>query len=186
MRLLALDIETTGIDPQEHRLVEVYGSLWNADTRELLAEFEQRIDPERSIQAEASRVHGILYEDVAHCPRWNEVGPKFHRFMSKADVIVGHNGQGFDVPFLNAEFARIGLSSFSVPVIDTMLNGRFATPQGKLPNLGELAWACDVEYDAAKAHAARYDVSVMTECFFKGLDWGWFAIPQREFSAAAA
>jgi len=63
-------------------------------------------------------------------------------------------------------------------VFDTMTEGRWATPDGKLPKLQELCFALEVEYDTNKAHAAEYDVDVMMECLWKGIDCGFFTLPK--------
>lgn len=177
MRILGLDTETTGFDPTEHRFVQFYGEAWGLSPRSFETAYETLINPERSIPAEAQRVHHITPADVAGAPRWISVAPKIHGMMNYADFIVAQNGEDFDLPFLNAEFKRIGLDPIDKPIVDTMKQGRFATPYGKLPTLGELCFALDVPYDTKLAHKADYDVRVMMDCFFKGLDWGLFQIP---------
>jgi DNA polymerase-3 subunit epsilon len=186
--IAGFDSETTGLEPGDHRFVEVYAGLWRLDTRARVFEFNQRIDPERSIPAEVQRIHGITPADVAGKPTWDVVGPQLHKVLSRADMIVAHNGDGFDMPFVNYEFKRIGLEPIVKPTLDTMTAGRWATPTGVIPNLGALCFACDVPYDTAKAHAADYDVAVMMECFFKALDWGFFHLPDlmKETAVAAA
>jgi len=71
---------------------------------------------------------------------------------------------------------------------DTMTEGVWATHDGKKPSLQELCFACEVEYDPALAHAAAYDVDKMMDCFFKGLEWGYFELPEalRESQPVAA
>ncbi|SER27818.1 DNA polymerase-3 subunit epsilon [Faunimonas pinastri] len=187
MTLLAgTDIETTGLEPGDHRLVEFYAGLWDLRSRKRVFELNQRIDPQRSIGIEAQRVHKISLGDLVGCPTWDMVAPKAHAVLSRADMIVAHNGDGFDLPFLNYEFKRVGLPPIEKPTVDTMLQGRWATPIGKSPNLGELCFACDMPYDASKAHAADYDVGVMMDCFFAGLDWGFYTLPEIEELARAA
>jgi DNA polymerase-3 subunit epsilon len=171
------DIETTGLEPGDHRIIEVYVGLWDSDTRALTDTYEQRIHPMRSIQPAAQAVHKISIADLERCPTWETIAPIFRTFIGGADMTVWHNGKGFDVPFINYELARVKLPALDQPTFDTMLEGRWATPVGAVPNLGALCWACEVEYDPALAHATAYDVHKMMECFFKGLDWGWFKLP---------
>jgi len=178
MPLIAgLDIETTGLDYEKgHRIIEVAASLFDLDSELLLGKFTQRINPQRSIDPGAQAVHGISFDDVAGCPLWETVGPKVSALMRKCDLIVAHNGEGFDLPFVAHELMRIGAPVPNVKVFDTMLQGRWATPLGKLPNLRELCFACGVEYDTEKAHAADYDVSVMMRAFFVGKRKGFFNV----------
>lgn len=187
MIVVALDTETTGLEWGDHRFIEVYVELRDHLTRKALKSKLWRIHPQRSIQPAAQAVHKISLADLAGCPAWEDVAKEVHDFIHQGDLMVAHNGEGFDLPFLNYEFKRVGLPQIEIPMFDTMLEGRWATPVGKVPNLGELCWACEVDYDGSKAHAADYDVAVMMECFFKGVEWGFFspALPSSEEKEAA-
>jgi DNA polymerase-3 subunit epsilon len=174
MIVAGLDLETTGLNLPEHRIVEVYVGLWDTGSQARLFELCQRVDPQRSIQPEAQRVHGISAADLIGMPTWDIVGPKIATILAKSEYMVAHNGKEFDGPFLNRELARVGALPYSKPLFDTMADGRWATPLGKLPNLMELCRACDVEYDETIPHAASRDVGVMMECFFRGVGWGFY------------
>lgn len=170
MRILAgLDTETTGLEPGDHRLVEVYAGLYTFDGRRHV-EFNQRIDPQRSISIEAQRVHKISASDLVGKPTWDTVAPTLLKVLERAQGYVIHNAE-FDLKFLRYEFNRVGLTMPERPVVDTMADGIWATPDGKKPTLGELCLACGVSYDAMAAHAADYDVERMMECFFKARSW---------------
>jgi DNA polymerase-3 subunit epsilon len=180
MRVVGCDIETTGLEPGDHRIVEFYSVsyYWEPGCKpEKVKDLLLRINPERSIQIEAQRVHGISLEDLADEPRWLSVANEVRRELDEADLIIGHNIEGFDMPFINYELQRIKLPRIEKPLLDTMLRGRWATPQGKVPNLGELCFACDITYDTSKAHAASYDVDVMMRSFFRAHEWGFFPLP---------
>lgn len=61
-----------------------------------------------------------------------------HRLLDEADIVVHYNGQGFDIPWLNGEFAREGLGPYSpVRQIDLYRVGRkhFRFPSHKLQYL---------------------------------------------------
>lgn len=182
----ALDTETTGLEPGDHRFIEIFVEQIEYPSRKSLTKKLQRINPQRSIQPAAQAVHKISLSDLIGCPSWEDVAPDIHKLIAGCDLLVAHNGEGFDLPFLNYEFKRVGLPEIRVPMFDTMLHGRWSTPIGKVPNLGELCWACEVDYDGSKAHAADYDVGVMMDCFFRGLDWGFFQAPLPRPLADAA
>jgi DNA polymerase-3 subunit epsilon len=171
------DIETTGLEPGDHRIIEVYAGLWDSETRELKHSHYKRINPQRTIMPAAQAVHHISAADLEGCPTWDIVSDGYRVFLESADMTVWHNGDGFDVPFVNYELQRVKLPKLTKPTFDTMLSGRWASPVGAVPNLGALCWACGVEYDTAKAHAAEYDVDRMMQCYFKGIDWGWYKPP---------
>lgn len=182
-RIAGLDIESTGLDVTEgHRIIELGMILYDFDDVsgdfKRIGAFNQRVNPQRPIDAAAQAVHGISFDDVAMEPTWDVIAPKLVKIMSSVQVVVAHNGDGFDLPFITHELLRIGLPIPDVKTVDTMVNARWATPNGKYPNLGELCFACDVDYDPAKAHGALYDVEVMMECFIKAYKQGFYKLPE--------
>lgn len=182
--IAGLDTETTGLLAADHRIIEVYISL-NRNGKKIW-EYDQRIDPQRSISADAQRVHKIATSDLIGKPTWDAVGPVVAQIMSKADIIVAHNGDGFDKPFIKQELDRIGVSMPEKPWLDTMLDGVWATPDGKKPRLEELCFACGIPYDPALAHAASYDVERMMDCFHRGYEWGFYQLPASDGKLLAA
>lgn len=178
MRALGFDSETTGLEYADgHRILEIAGIFYNLSTGEKEREFAIRINPERSVSQGAFEVHGISYEMVAHCPTFAAIAPKLVAIFNHADVLVAHNGRSFDLPFLNHELMRVGQPIITKPLIDTMVDGRWATPFGKPPNLGELCFACGIDYDPTRAHAALYDVDVMMKAFMKARAKGFYPLP---------
>jgi len=186
MIVSGLDLETTGLEQVKgDRIVEVAIKFYHLETRRLVGQYIQRINPERSISAAAEAVHKITLADLADKPKWPAVAPKVYSLLTKAPLVVAHNGDEFDLPFLIGELIRVGQPIPEVATVDTMKEGRWATPVGKVPSLKELCFACDVEYDPEKAHAADYDVDKMMECFFRGLDFGFFRLPATIRAEAA-
>lgn len=185
MKILGFDIETTGITSdkikkergEEHRVIEFAAKLYsyNTETQEhvFLKDIVQRINPERTITSAAQNVHHISLNDLKNAPKWPDVKNGIYKLLNGVDLLVAHNGQGFDKPFLESQ---PGASKIITPLFDTMLHGRWAHAWGKVPTLGELAFACDVPYDQEQAHGALYDTDVMMQCFFAGLKWGAFCI----------
>lgn len=175
-----LDLETTGLFAQEHRIIEVAIGRWEVDQATFahreLDFLTQRIDPKRSIEKKAREVHGIAETDLIGKPTFDEVAPALKDALDSCDIVVAHNGNEFDVPFLIQEFERVRCPLPDFIPFDTMLEGRWATAMGAVPNLGALCWACGVPYDRELAHAADYDVRTMMECYFFGLRRGVFKI----------
>lgn len=175
MLITATDTETTGLEPGDHRIVEAYAALWDTDSRTKVDEYYTLIDPQRNIPLETQRIHHITPAMVAGQPIWDAVAPEIRTFIRRGQLFVAHNAP-FDLGFYDYEFKRVGLSPLNMPVLDT-LQARWATANGAVPNLGALCFACGVDYDTTKAHGAEYDVTVMVQCLFKGLDWGFFTLP---------
>ena len=181
MIFTGLDLETSGLLAPEHRIIEIALVMYNEKGVEL-GKYVERFNPVRPIDQKALEVHGITFDMVSMLPTLeanDKAVSMIQKIISKTDVLVAHNGVDFDLPFLAMEFARIGKHLPHCPVIDTMKAGRWATPWGKVPNLGELAFACAVPYDKAKAHAAEYDVSTMMGCFFHALKNDFYSLPEH-------
>ena len=172
------DIETTGLSQEKgHRIIEislmVYKTMNGADFTKI-GEWTRRINPLRSIDPGAQNVHKISIADLHGEPEWEDVAPHLIKLLNASDLLVGHNGNGFDFPFIALEIMRIGMDLPNFEVFDTMLEGRDSTGMGKVPSLQELCFAYDEEYDTSSAHAADYDTEQMMKCFFKACKWGQF------------
>jgi len=101
--LATFDLETTGVNVAEDRIVEISIIKLNPDgSEETLTEL---VNPEVSIPAEAAAVHGITNEKVADKPTIKELAPKIVEFIGDADL-SGYNCLKFDVPLLMEEFLR--------------------------------------------------------------------------------
>ena len=108
-REIVLDTETTGLDPQQgHRLIEI-ACVELEDYVPTGQHFHCYIHPEREIDADAERVHGISLAfldgqaDASTTPRWCDA---LLEFVGDAPL-VAHNA-GFDREFVNHELARLG------------------------------------------------------------------------------
>jgi DNA polymerase III subunit epsilon len=173
---VGLDTETTGLDVREDRIIEICLGLYDLDTQQRRAIWTRRVQPNRKIDPKALAVHGITAEMLVGAPTFSQIAPDVVKLLNAGVVLVAHNGLNFDFPLLAHELMRCGLE---VPVrdIEDTISARWATSDGKLPKLGELAFACGVDYDPTKAHAAEYDVDVMMACYFKAMDQGFFKKP---------
>lgn len=104
--LVFFDLETTGININSDRIVEIcYLKVHpngNEETKTM------RINPEMHIPEQASEVHGIYDEDVADCPTFKEVAKQIARDIEGCDL-AGFNSNRFDVPLLAEEFLRAGV-----------------------------------------------------------------------------
>lgn len=107
-REIVLDTETTGLDPRDgHRLIEI-ACIELSDLVPTGRSFHRYINPEREIDAEAERVHGLSSRFLASKPLFGdaEVVDAFLEFIADAPL-VAHNA-AFDRGFVNAELERLG------------------------------------------------------------------------------
>lgn len=126
--LVAIDLETTGLDRETDRIVEMAAVRWE-DGRET-GHFQALINPGIPIPASATAIHGITDAMVADCPTVAELLPAFVEFC-QATAVIAHNAK-FDMGFLRAESARSGVPLFTCPVLDSCAMARRRLPG--LPN----------------------------------------------------
>lgn len=100
-RIVALDIESTGTNPEKDRIVDL--ALATPEGRCVAFRF----DPGVPIPAGATAIHGIRDEDVAGAPRFEARAAKIQAWVEGA-VLLGYNSRRFDVPMLHAELRRAG------------------------------------------------------------------------------
>lgn len=107
--LVFLDFETTGLDTQKDRIVELaFVRLLPDGRRETLV---QRINPGIEISKSATKVTGIHTLDACGLfwgPPLKKVGQKLADFLGDSDL-AGFNHIAFDVPLWLAECKRHGI-----------------------------------------------------------------------------
>jgi DNA polymerase-3 subunit epsilon len=108
-REICLDTETTGLDPKTgHRLIEI-ACIEIEDFIPTGRSFHRYINPDRDIDPDAERVHGISRASLLDKPRFEDraVSAEFLEFIGDA-TLIAHNA-AFDRGFINAELERAGL-----------------------------------------------------------------------------
>lgn len=104
--IIFFDLETTGLDIAKDRIVELCYIRVEPNGNEEAK--SMRINPERHIPEEASKVHGIYDEDVKDCPTFKQVAKTLWQTLEGCDL-AGYNSNKFDIPLLVEEFMRAGV-----------------------------------------------------------------------------
>jgi DNA polymerase-3 subunit epsilon len=101
-----IDVETTGVNPNTDRVVELSVLKVYPDGRE---EYKShRVNPGVPIPVEATAVHHITDADVAEEPAFRQYAKSVRDFLEGCDI-AGFNVIKFDLPCLEAEFAKAGV-----------------------------------------------------------------------------
>lgn len=178
--ILFFDTETTGIDVNNDRVVELAWVLATSDGETVLEDSRLIIPDGFEIPEESSRIHGIT-TDLAREEGEDlfDVLADFFRDMKGADLLVGHNLL-FDQKIIKRECARIGITTtpFNKPLFCTMVNSTVfckiprANGSGfKFPKLSE-AYEIIVNADLIDCHDALVDTEGCKAIFFSGIDQG--------------
>jgi DNA polymerase-3 subunit epsilon len=189
----AFDIETTGLDPKQDRIVE-FGAV-KFDRRGPICRYAALINPGIPMPEEAGRVNGITDEMLAGKPPLETVFPDFLR-LTRDTVMVAHNAP-FDIGFVNEKLKNLyeagkkrgaaeaqgsllpGLADDEAPgtawappfpalpnrIADTLIIARQVFPGRNGHKLQELAAALNIKVKSA--HRAEDDARICMEIFVR-------------------
>ncbi len=165
MREIVLDTETTGLDPDiGHRIVEI-ACLELVNHLPTGRTFQRHLNPERDIPPDALAIHGLSQEFLSGQKVFAEVAGELLEFIADTPLII-HNAE-FDLKFLNAELARLGLAPIMAHrAIDTMLIARRKFP-GAPASLDALCNRFNIDNSKRTLHGALLDAELLSEVYLE-------------------
>jgi DNA polymerase III alpha subunit (gram-positive type) len=155
-QFVALDVETTGIDP--FLVLELGAERFTLEKP--LSFFDTLVDCRAPINPYAKRRHHIDRSMLIGAPEFKDARRAFLRFAQGA-VLVEHSHDAFDTWLVGR-----GLESpLEHPIIDTSALGRLVLdlPKGQTPGLARLVE--ELQLDVTPAHAALDDARATAMVF---------------------
>ncbi|HEY5475096.1 MAG TPA: helicase C-terminal domain-containing protein [Tepidiformaceae bacterium] len=152
---IALDLETTGLDPDRDRITEVGAVRFTAEG-DVVEVFEALVNPGREIPFFVENLTGITNEAVRDAPSISRVGLDLKRFVAD-DLIIGQN-IGFDLGYLRREGVPLDAGS-----VDTAELSRLLMPLRQARGLMDLAETLGVEPEPH--HRALADAKTTARVF---------------------
>lgn len=110
-----LDIETNGMDPNVHQIIEIACVEWQDG--KILEQFQSLVNPRNPLPYEITLLTGITDAELKTAPHFSEITPRVIDFIDDLPV-VGHN-IAFDTSFLRSHHFEI-----KNPEIDTIALAR--------------------------------------------------------------
>ena len=104
--IIFFDLETTGVDTANDRIVEISMIKIMPDGEEIVR--TRRINPQMHIPEQATAIHGITDEMVKDEPTFAQIAKSLAQFIEGCDF-GGFNSNRFDLPMLVEEFLRVGV-----------------------------------------------------------------------------
>ena len=156
LSLVALDLETTGLDPQTDSIIEIGAIRFNS--RRVESEWTNLINPGRRIPPFITQLTGITDQMVMESPPIHAVLSDLKDFVGDA-IVVGHN-IGFDLAFLSKQ----GILRQN-DRIDTYEMASILLPSAGRYNLAALGQALGVPLSAT--HRALDDARVTRALFLR-------------------
>ncbi|MDR0374312.1 MAG: 3'-5' exonuclease [Treponema sp.] len=192
-RFVAFDLETTGLDTKNDRIVEIGAVKFNKDG--VISRFSVLINPGVPMPFGASAVNNITDDMLKDKPPLDAVFPDFLRFINNA-IVIAHNAP-FDCGFINEELkarykpvvkpedeskglfldagdhaAHAAHPLWTPPfpvlpnrIVDTIAFAKEAFPNRYKYNLQDLAASLAIH--AKDAHRAEDDARVCMEIFLR-------------------
>ncbi|MDM8562748.1 DNA polymerase III subunit epsilon [Candidatus Marithioploca araucensis] len=165
MRQIVLDTETTGLEPKNHRIIEI-GCIEISNRRLTEKRFHYYLQPDRKIDAEASTVHGITDQFLQDKPRFADIVNEFMAFIKDAELII-HNAE-FDVGFINHELNLLNQNFKPLDqyckITDSLALARKRHP-GQKNNLDALCKRYNVDNSNRQLHGAVLDAEILAEVY---------------------
>jgi ATP-dependent DNA helicase DinG len=154
--LVALDLETTGLDPTQDQIIEIGAVRFR--NGEVIEQFNELVDPGRPIPPLITTLTGISGDDLVGKPRLAAVLPRLIDFVGDSPW-VGHN-IGFDASFLYRQGALKANTR-----IDTYELASVLLPSAPRYNLTSLTQL--LNFDIESAHRALFDARATAFVYWK-------------------
>ena len=170
MRQVILDTETTGMNLSGgphylgHRIIEI-GCVEVINRRLTGRHFHVYIKPDRIVDEEAIRVHGITDAFLMDKPPFGAIADEFIEFIRGAELVI-HNAP-FDVGFMDYEFDKLGLGLKTREMCgaaDTLVMARRLFP-GKRNSLDALCSRYGIDNSHRTLHGALLDAEILADVY---------------------
>ena len=170
---VALDVETTGLSPDEDEVIEVGAVKFQGE--QVLDTYQTFVNPRRRLSDFVKRYTGIGQRDVARAPLFHAISSQLAAFIGEAPI-VGHN-LGFDMGFLAANGLRL-----SNPRCDTWDLAFVFLPEAQDYSLDGLCESLGIS--RSQRHRATADATATCQLFVKLVRKAWdldeFALAEME------
>lgn len=167
-RLVALDLETTGLDTAEDRIIQI-GMIELIDNRLSGNALSQLVNPQVSIPTASTRIHGIKNEDIAGKSSLLEKIDEIMKFIDGCGLIM-HNADFDRIMFIN-ELKRYGFFEKYRPdnlsFHDTLLmsRDRFPGQRNDLSSVCSRLGIATADRDNTGLHDALADARLTASVF---------------------
>jgi DNA polymerase III epsilon subunit-like protein len=161
---VVVDFETTGFDPTVDRIIQLAAVVVNGENQ-IQNIFDTIVTPECPSQYThgAEHIHGISEAQVTQGMPLRAALDALWNITSEA-IFTAHNAQ-FDLGFLHAESARVGINRTITHHVDTLLLARKTdVDRTRKHSLQALCEHYGIVH--SQAHEARSDALATTELLF--------------------
>ncbi|WP_406617157.1 PolC-type DNA polymerase III [Mycoplasmopsis adleri] len=162
---VSFDIETTGLSPKYHELIE-FGSIEINENFKKINKNQFFIKPKTKLKEFTTDLTGItdkmLEKDGLDI---KDALLKIYDILNNK-IAIAHNAK-FDYNFLKEQFRINNIPFPNVTVVDSLIVSRIASPENTRHRLEDVANRLGVKYDPNVAHRGDYDADVLADVWIQ-------------------
>jgi DNA polymerase-3 subunit epsilon len=162
VELVIFDIETTGLSPRYHDIIQIAAVRMRHGEVIAAERFDTFVCPRKGIPDSIAELTGVTHRDISNAP-----GPipsliAFSQFVGDA-TLVAHNGWRFDLKFIRESCHRHQLPMREVPFFDSMMLSRRLWANAESHSLDAVTARVGASGSGLRRHDARGDVMILAE-----------------------
>jgi DNA polymerase III alpha subunit (gram-positive type) len=171
MNLVIFDLETTGLSPYQHEIIQIAAVKLHVSRWDETESFETFVRPINRVPSFITQLTGISQKHVADAPSAKDALLSFSNFIGdQGATLIAHNGLRFDMPFIRESCARLQLPTRDTAVIDSRAFSQKIWGGRGGHGLDAIMGRLDLSAAGVRRHDARGDVQMLAQAVQKM--WG--------------
>ncbi|MDP1590730.1 MAG: 3'-5' exonuclease [Prosthecobacter sp.] len=163
MNLIIFDLETTGLSPVEHEIIQIAAVRIQAGSWEIGEAFDSFVRPKSNVPEMITKLTGITQRDVESAPAERDALLEFSRFVGAEATLVAHNGLRFDMRFIHEACLRQQIAVRETPVVDSREFSRKIWGGRGGHDLDAILGRLSISSQGMQRHNARSDVQLLAQ-----------------------
>ena len=163
MNLIIFDLETTGLSPACHEIIQIAAVRIQSGSWELGKAFESFVRPKSAVPEMITRFTGITQRDVESAPDERGALLEFSRFVGAEATLVAHNGLRFDMRFIHEACMRQQIAVRETSVVDSREFSRKIWGGRGGHDLDTVLSRLSISSQGMRRHDARSDVNLLAQ-----------------------
>lgn len=163
MNLIIFDLETTGLLPSQHEIIQIAAMKVQHGRWDAGEYFDSYVRPENHIPSFITKLTGITQAQVADAPSPVDVLMQFSRFVGQNATLIAHNGLRFDMRFIAENCMRHGIPVRETSALDSRSFSRKIWGGKGGHGLDAVLSRLGLSSEGVVRHDARGDVQLLAQ-----------------------
>ena len=166
MELVVFDLETTGLSPTAHDIIQIAAVRVRFDRVLHTESYSTFVNPGYRIPPFITSYTGISDSNVRNAPSAAQALAEFSRFVG-SNTLLAHNGHRFDMPFIRAACTKTGLPTRIVNYADSIYLSKNIWKESRKHGLDAIIERLSLNTRNFRRHDARGDVGILAAAVTK-------------------